>query len=71
MSYTSPARPGEPPVPEYRWVPGEPDPRYHYSTGGCYGCDFRRRSDIRCSRIPCHIPAYRNMVAKLVKGAAS
>lgn len=52
MSYTSPPRPGEPEVPEYRWVQ-KPDPNRNGSTSGCYGCAFQRQLDIRCSRIPC------------------
>lgn len=49
--YTSPDRPGEPAIPEYRWVQ-KPDPATG-SPNGCYGCAFRRMSEIRCSRIPC------------------
>jgi hypothetical protein len=64
MSYTSPTRPGEPEVPPYRFAPGEPDPYYHGSTGGCYGCAFRRMPEIRCSRIPCQ--RYPGMVAQLI-----
>lgn len=65
MSYTTPDRPSDPAVPPYRMVPGKPDPYYHNSTGGCYGCAFRRMSEIRCSRIPCQ--RYPGMVAELVK----
>jgi len=61
MSYTSPPRPGEPPVPAYVFVPGTPD--RNGSGSGCNGCDFRRRLDIRCSRIPCQ--RYPGMVARL------
>ncbi len=44
----------DPPIPDYVWVPATPDPRYHGSTGGCFGCDNRSLSTgIRCSRIPC------------------
>ncbi len=67
MSYTSPRRPGEPDVPAYRFVPAQPDPRYHGSTAGCYGCAFAKRIDVRCSRIPCHTPANRHMVAQLIE----
>ena len=62
MSYTSPARSGEKPVPAYVFVPGTPDK--HGSTNGCNGCDFRRRPDIRCSRIPCQ--RHPGQVARLV-----
>ena len=63
--YTSPPRPGEPEVPEYRWVQ-KPDPKTT-STGGCYGCAFRKQSAIRCSRIPCQTrPGY---VAELIEKA--
>lgn len=65
MSYTSPPRPGEPPIPDYRWVPGKPD--QHGSTNGCTGCAFRPLSTgIRCSRIPCHIPKHSGLVAELI-----
>lgn len=42
---TSLALPREIDIPPYRWE--------HGSTGGCSGCAFRKRLDIRCSRIPC------------------
>lgn len=64
MTYTNPPKPGEPDVPPYRFVPGTPDRDYGVTTG-CNGCAFRRRLDIRCSRIPCH--RYPGMVAQLVK----
>lgn len=64
MSYTSPDRPNDPPIPDYRFVPGTPDPYYHGSTGGCYGCAFRKMPDIRCSRIPCQL--HPCMVAQLI-----
>lgn len=60
----SPDRPGEAPVPEYRWVPGKPDPRHHHSTGGCFGCAFRKMPEVRCSRIPCQTRP--GMVAELI-----
>lgn len=68
MSYTSPDRPGDPPIPDYRWVPAPPDPNYHGSTAGCYGCAFRKftQTGIRCSRIPCHVGPRRNMVAVII-----
>lgn len=66
MGYTTPTRPGEPPIPDYVWVRGTPDK--HGSTGGCTGCDFRPLSTgIRCSRIPCHIRP--GLVARIVKPA--
>ena len=65
MSYTSPARPGEPPVPAYEFVPGEPDPKNHGTTNGCYGCAFAKQLAIRCSRVPCQ--RYPGMVARLVE----
>lgn len=52
-TYTSAPRPGEPEIPPYRWVQ-KPDPANYGSTNGCHGCAFRRMSEIRCSRIPCH-----------------
>ena len=63
--YTSTKRPGEPDVPDYRWVPGKPDP-VHHSVGGCTGCAFRRFTEtkIRCSRIPCQL--HPGKVAELV-----
>lgn len=64
MSHTSPPRPREPDVPEYRWVPGTPDPNYFGSNGGCNGCAFRRMLAIRCSRIPCQ--ARPGWVAELI-----
>lgn len=63
-SYTTPDRPGDPVIPDYRFVPATPDPAYHGSTGGCNGCAFRRMPDIRCSRIPCH--RHPGMVAQLI-----
>ncbi len=62
MQYTSPDKPGDPPIPDYHWVPGTPD--RNGSIGGCNGCDFRQLSTgIRCSRIPCQ--RHPSMVAKL------
>jgi len=66
MAEAAPDRPGDPPIPDYRFVP-VPDPRNYGSTTGCFGCDFRRMPEIRCSRIPCHVGSNRNAVAKLVK----
>lgn len=52
MDYVTADRPGDPPIPDYRWVVGKPD--RNGSTNGCTGCDFRPLSTgIRCSRIPC------------------
>lgn len=67
MSYTSPARPGEPEIPDYRWVPGPPDPNRYGSTAGCYGCAFKSftSTKIRCSRIPCQ--RHPGMVAELIE----
>lgn len=65
MSYTSPDRPGDPPIPDYRWE-SIPDPGKYGSTAGCYGCAFRKMPEIRCSRIPCHVGPRRNMVAVLI-----
>lgn len=63
MSYVSADRPGDPPIPDYRWVPGTPDK--HGSPNGCNGCAFRPLSTgIRCSRIPCH--RHPGMVAQLI-----
>lgn len=70
MSYTSPPRPGEAPVPAYRWVPSQPDPKRYGSTGGCHGCAFSKQHEVRCSRIPCHVGPYRRMVAELVEVSA-
>ena len=54
----------EPPIPDYVFVPCEPDPKTGL-TGGCFGCDFRPLSTgIRCSRIPCQ--TRQGMVAKIV-----
>lgn len=66
MSYTSPDRPGDPPIPDYCWVPGTPDPKNHYTVYGCNGCAFRSfvATKIRCSRIPCQ--KYPGQVAKLI-----
>lgn len=63
--YTSPQRPGDPPTPAYRWVPGTPDLKYG-SPNGCTGCAFRSftATKIRCSRIPCQ--RYPGMVAELI-----
>jgi hypothetical protein len=56
-------RPGDPPIPAYRWVPGTPD--HNGSPNGCKGCDFRPLStDIRCSRIPCQ--RHPGLVAQLI-----
>lgn len=63
---TSLALPGEIDVPPYRFVPGTPDPVYG-SPNGCTGCAFRRRLDIRCSRIPCQ--RYTGYVAELISVA--
>ena len=67
MSYTSPDRPGDPPIPDYRFVP-VPDPNNYGSTAGCYGCAFKNftKTGIRCSRIPCHVGPNKNMVAQLI-----
>jgi hypothetical protein len=54
------------PVPDYRFVPAPPDPNYHGSTTGCYGCAFRKMPEVRCSRIPCHVGPNKNMVAELI-----
>ena len=67
MSYTSADRPGDPPIPDYRWVPGTPDPKYS-SPNGCTGCAFRKQLAIRCSRIPCQ--RYPGMVAELIHDGA-
>ena len=63
MSYTSPTRPGELPVPDYVFVPGKPDK--DGIRGGCTGCAFRHMPEVRCSRIPCH--RFPGLVAQLVK----
>lgn len=65
MSYTSAHRPGDPPIPDYRWVPGTPDPKYHGTANGCNGCAFRRQLAIRCSRIPCQTKP--GFVAQLIE----
>lgn len=65
MNYTSPDRPNDPPIPDYRFV-AKPDPNRYGTTSGCYGCAFRRQLAIRCSRIPCHVGANRGMVAELI-----
>lgn len=57
------ALPGDPPIPEYRFVPGTPDK--NGSTNGCNGCAFRKLTGVRCSRIPCQ--RYLGMVAELMK----
>lgn len=64
MSDTTTDPPKDPPIPEYRWVPGTPDARG--TTTGCNGCAFLSFSTtrIRCSRIPCQ--RYPGMVAELV-----
>lgn len=62
--YTTPKRPGEPEVPEYRFE-ARPDPGNYGSTSGCYGCAFRSMPEIRCSRIPCQ--RHPGQVAVLVK----
>ena len=68
MSHTSPPRPGDPPIPAFRFV-AKPDPRNYDSTAGCFGCAFKSFTvtKIRCSRIPCHVGVNRGMVAELVK----
>lgn len=66
--YTSPARPGEPDVPEYRWIPAPPNPSCYNSITGCYGCAFHKQLVIRCSRIPCQTRP--TMVAELVDPTA-
>ena len=53
----------DPPIPDYRWVPGTPDKCG--SSNGCNGCAFRRMPTIRCSLIPCQ--RYPGLVAELVK----
>lgn len=53
----------DPPIPDYRWVPGTPD--RHGSTHGCSGCAFRKMLEIRCSRIPCQNKP--GLVAQLTK----
>jgi len=65
MSYTSLPRPGEPPLPAYRFV-SKPDPNRYGSTAGCYGCAFRKMPEVRCSRVPCHVGPNKNMVAELI-----
>ena len=55
-------RPSDPPIPEYRFVPGQPD--RHGSPNGCKGCAFRHMPDIQCSRIPCQ--RHPGMVAELI-----
>jgi hypothetical protein len=59
---TAQDRPGDPPIPDYRWVPGTPD--HHGSLNGCNGCAFRKMADIRCSRIPCQ--RHPGLVAQLI-----
>lgn len=55
------------PIPAYKIVPCPPPvwEGNNYLNGGCRGCDFRGRLDIRCSAIPCH----RNGggIAKIIK----
>jgi hypothetical protein len=63
MSYTSPARPGEPPLPAYRFAPGTPDK--NGGLNGCSGCAFQHQLAIRCSRIPCH--RFPGLVAHLIE----
>jgi hypothetical protein len=63
MNYTSATRPGEANIPDYRFVPGTPDPVYG-SPNGCTGCAFRKQLAIRCSRIPCQ--RFPGMVAELI-----
>ena len=65
-THTPPDRPSDPPIPDYRWVPGSPD--RHGSTAGCAGCDFRRQLSIRCSRIPCQTRP--GMMAKIINQGA-
>ena len=68
LSYTSADRPGDPPIPDHRFV-AKPDPRNYGSTAGCYGCAFKSFSTtkIRCSRIPCQ--RYPQMVAEIIPAA--
>lgn len=65
MSYTSPDRPNDPPIPDYRWVPGTPD--QNGSRNGCNGCAFKSfiKTGIRCSRIPCQTKP--GLVAELIE----
>lgn len=64
MTDTTARRPGDPDIPNYRWVPGTPD--QHGSTAGCNGCAFRSftATQIRCSRIPCQ--RHPGFVAELI-----
>lgn len=64
MNYVTADRPGDPPIPDYHWVPGTPDK--NGSPYGCNGCDFRAftKTGIRCSRIPCQ--RHPGMVAELI-----
>lgn len=52
-------------IPEYIFVPQKPDSTKDGMMGGCYGCDFRGRLDIRCSQIPCQKHPYK--VAKITE----
>lgn len=63
MSYTSPDRPNDPPIPDYTFAPGTPDK--NGSLNGCNGCAFQHQLAIRCSRIPCH--RYPGQVARLIE----
>ena len=54
---------GEIDVPPYRFVTGPPDA--NGSTNGCGGCAFRKRAEIRCSRIPCQ--RHPGQVAQLIE----
>lgn len=63
--HTNPPRPGDPDIPPYRFV-AKPNPDNYGAISGCYGCAFRHRPDIRCSRIPCHVGVNKGMVAELI-----
>gem|GEM_PF-5901482 len=74
MSYTSPPRQGEGPLPDFRFVPkADPRPGAYGSTSGCYGCAFHKQAavpkhlQVRCSRVSCHVGPNKNMVAELVQ----
>jgi hypothetical protein len=53
----------DPPIPDFRWVPGTPDK--NGSSNGCNGCAFRSQTQIRCSRIPCQ--RHPGLVAELTQ----
>jgi hypothetical protein len=53
-------------IPKYAFFKSQPDPNNNNgSLMGCFGCDFRKMLEVRCSLIPCQ--RYPGYIAKIIK----